>query len=68
MINTSSNPLIQFGSTYYSTYTKNLRGLQIVGYITVKGPTRPNITTVNTYRPHFIGIDYYPYMYQVTYK
>lgn len=69
MINTSSTRSILAGSTY--TYTENLGGVQIVRYITVKGPTRPNITTVNTYLPHFIGIDYYPYTYhtyQMTYK
>lgn len=66
MITTSSTPLIQAGNTY--TYTENLGGIQIVRYIIVKGPTRPNATTINTWHPYFIGTDYYPCTYQVTYK
>lgn len=64
--NTSSTPLILAGSTY--TYTENLGGVQIVGYIRIDGPTRPNATTINTWHPYFIAIDNYPCTYQVTYK
>ena len=64
--NTSSTLLIQAGTTY--TYTENLGGVQIVRYIRTDGPTRPNATTINTWHPYFIAIDYYPCTYQVTYK
>lgn len=66
MINTSSTRSIIAGSTY--TYTENLGGVQIVRYIRVDGPTRPNTTTINTWHSYFIAIDYYPCTYQVTYK
>lgn len=66
MINTSSTRSILAGSTY--TYTENLGGVQIVRYINVNGPTRPNATTINTWHPYFIAIDYYPCTYQMTYK
>ena len=66
MINTSATPLILAGTTY--THTENLGGIQIVRYIRVDGPTRPNATTVNTRSPYFNAIDYYPCTYQVTYK
>lgn len=64
--NTSSTPLILAGSTY--TYTENLGGVQIVGYIHVDDQTRPNATTINTRTPHFIAIDHCPCTCQVTYK
>ena len=64
--NTSSTTLIQAGTTY--AYTENLGGVQIVGYIRIDDPTRPNATTINTRIPYFNAIDYYPCTYQVTYK
>ena len=64
--NTSSTPLILAGSTY--TYTEILGGVQIVGYIRVDDPTRPNATTINTWNPYFNATDYYPCTCQVTYK
>ena len=66
MINTSATPLITAGTTY--TYTENLGGVQIVRYIRVDGPSRPNATTINTRSPYFNAIDYYPCTYQMTYK
>lgn len=69
MINTSttsSTPSILAGSTY--THTKNLGGIQIVRYIHTDSPARPNATTINTWHPYFIAIDYYPCTYQMTYK
>lgn len=54
MINTSSTPLIQAGNTY--TYTENLGGVQIVRYIHVDGPTRPNATTLSTLGPRILLI------------
>lgn len=66
MINTSATPLIAAGTTY--TYTENLRGVQIVRYIRVDAPSRPNATTINTHSSYFNAIDYYPCTYQMTYK